>query len=131
MAKARRITQLTSNGERLGVLATSARKIGIRIGAVSLAFISSSALAAAFQTTAYVNVNLYSDNGVTYISGFGPLLGNCANSRLELRETRDYYNHVENAKRIMSIVLEAKALNKLVSAVYWDADGPGCRVEVT
>jgi len=52
----------------------------------------------------------------------------CEHSRLELRDTGDYYNSTENAARMFSLILTAKTLGKRIKLGYNDGDGPQCRV---
>jgi hypothetical protein len=57
-----------------------------------------------------------------------PISGQCANNRLELRETGDYFGNVENGRRIYALVLSAKMQGATVTFGYNDTDGPNCRV---
>lgn len=92
---------------------------------------------AAWVSTPFTAVNIRMDNGVTYFyppnpaengSLNYPLGGNCLNSRLELRDTGDRFNSVENARRIMALILSARMAGKRVMLGYDDADGPACRI---
>jgi hypothetical protein len=85
----------------------------------------------AWSTTGFTEVNIRMDNGVTYFypampngSLSFPLSGNCQYSRLELRDTGDRFNSVENGKRMMSLILGARLAGKRVDLGYDDADGP-------
>ena len=99
----------------------------VAILAAGLWFISSGAWAN-YQATDYLTtIDVYSDNGVTYFSGF-TTVPTCSNNRLELRETGDYFGNVENGRRIYAAILAAKISGRPFSLGYNDSDGPYCRV---
>jgi|SRR5882724_4087183 len=98
------------------------------IMAAGLWFISSGAWATGYLATPYLtSIDIWADNGVTYFAGFTTST-NCAYSRLELRETGDYYGNVENGRRIYATILAAKITGLAFSLGYNDGDGPACRV---
>ena len=78
-------------------------------------------------STEYTDVDIRMDNGKTYFYGF-TTSGTCLHNRLELRETGDYWDQLENSRRIMSLILAARMSGKKVSLGYNDQDGPGCRI---
>lgn len=102
--------------------------------AVIVSALSSTNVFGAWVSTGFTAVNIRMDNGVTYFypdnngSLSYPLGGNCMYNRLELRDTGDRFNSVENGKRIMALILSARMSGKLVSLGYDDTDGPACRV---
>ena len=88
----------------------------------------SPAALAAYVTTGFVqDPQIFMDNGVTFVSGF-TTSGNCLYDRLELRDTGDYFNSAENARRMYALILSARMAGKAVKSGYNDTDGPGCRV---
>ena len=84
---------------------------------------------AAYVRTAYLtNLSVYSDNGKTYFEGGFTTQGNCLYNRLDLRETGDFYNNLENSKRMYALILAARFAGKAISLGYLDTDGPECRL---
>lgn len=100
--------------------------------AIVLGLLVSPPSQAAYASTGYVRFDIRMDNGVTYLYPVLPnnaTLGpNCTYNRLELRETGDRFNAVENGKRMYALLLTAKAQGLRVNFGYDDADGPACRV---
>ena len=97
-----------------------------------VAALVSPASQAGWANTGFVKFDIKLDNGRTY---FIPVLapGNnlgptCAYGRLELRDTGDYFNSVENARRMMATLLTAKSQGLRVNFGFEDQDGPACRV---
>jgi hypothetical protein len=81
-----------------------------------------------YQQTGYLSpINILMDNGVTYFAGF-TTTGNCANNRLMLSETGDYFGAVENGRRMYALIVAAQLAGKAISLGYNDTDGPNCRL---
>lgn len=105
--------------------------LGIASAFAALFVLSVDEAQAAWASTEFFDVDIYMDNGKTYFrSAEGSLVlgGNCLHNRLELRETGDRFEAVENGRRIMALILAAKLAGKRVSLGYDDTDGPTCRV---
>lgn len=97
--------------------------------AVLVLALTCSSAQAAYQLTAFTTMNIVSDNGVTYFYPAGAtIVGTRLYNRLELRETADYYNNVENGRRMFAIILTAQLSGKLITIGYDDQDGPACRL---
>ena len=93
-----------------------------------LCCIASNVASAAYVTTGFVPaLDIYMDNGVVYFGGF-TTTGTCQWNRLELRDTGDYMNSVENGKRMYALILSARMSGKRIKLGYNDTDGPACRV---
>ena len=100
----------------------------VTASAVLLTLLAATNAQAGYLTTGYVtNLEISIDNGITYFSGL-VTSGNCLYDRLELRDTGDYFNSVENAKRIYALVLAARLADKPIKLGYNDTDGLTCRV---
>lgn len=108
-----------------------------RIGLFGFMVLVTMPAQAAWVSTPFTEVNIRMDNGVTYFYPSNPaangslnypLGGNCLNSRLELRDTGDRFNSIENARRIMALILSARMAAKRVMLGYDDTDGPACRI---
>ena len=102
-----------------------------RVIAAIGALLIASAAQAAWVSTGYTDFDIRMDNGRTYFYGVPmafSLSGNCLYNRLELNDTGDRFSSVENAKRMMSLILSAKMSGRKVFFGYDDADGPTCRV---
>jgi len=81
-----------------------------------------------WQWTETGNWDISGDNGVIYFRGLGVLAGNCAYSRLEIRETGLYYGKPNVAKMYLSTLLLAKLTGRPFRLLYNKTDGPSCRV---
>ena len=92
-----------------------------------LVFVAPGAHAAYVSTGFLTDLQISMDNGVTYFSGF-TTSGNCQYDRLELRDTGDYANSVENGRRMYALILAARMTGKAIRLGYNDTDGPSCRI---
>ncbi len=83
-----------------------------------------------WKNTGYLNAEeilIHIDNGKTYFRNL-PIGPACEHGRLELREEGGYYSNPENAKRMFSLILFAKAQGHRIRLGYNDSDGPACRL---
>jgi len=90
---------------------------------------------AAWAATGFVKFDIRMDNGMTYLypalpngSLTYPLDGTCQYHRLEIRDSGDRFNSVENGKRMTALLLAAKTQGLRVNFGYDDQDGPTCRI---
>lgn len=82
----------------------------------------------AYLSTPYVDLDIRMDNGKTYFYGPFTVSSNCQYNRLELGDAGDRFNSIENARKMMALILSARMSGLKVSLGYDDTDGPGCRI---
>lgn len=106
-----------------------------RIGLSLLLLGFTSVAQAAWVSTGFVDFDIRMDNGVTFFypalpngSQSWPLGGNCLYSRLEINNAGDKFGSVDNAKRMMALLLTAKTSGLKANFGYDDAEGPSCRL---
>lgn len=98
------------------------------ISMIVVGTIASPLASAAYVSTPWItDLDIHMDNGVTYFSGF-TTGGNCQYNRLEVRDTGDYSNSVENGRRMYALILSARMTGFPIRLGYNDTDGPNCRV---
>lgn len=98
------------------------------ISMVVVGAIASPLASAAYVSTPWMtDLDTQMDNGVTYFSGF-TTSGSCQYNRLELRDTGDYSNSVENGRRMYALILSARMSGLPIRLGYNDGDGPNCRI---
>jgi hypothetical protein len=101
----------------------------MKMFALTAILVSPAAFASFVDTGWTSELQIYMDNGRTYFSfpGFTPS-GGCQNNRLELRDTGDLFNSVENARRMYALILFARTAGKRIKLGYDNSDGTQCRV---
>ena len=88
-----------------------------------------SASATNFLFTPFLtDLDVHMDNGRTFFTGSFTTQAPCLYNRINLGETGDYWNNVENGKRMYALILAARFAGKPIKLGYESGDGPECRL---